>query len=489
MPPVIAAVGIAAVGAIAGVALGAITVGSALVSVGVTALTAGASYLLAPKIKASSAVDASEAPQAAPANQARTITSRQATPLRRFAYGRVKTGGALFFEDNANPYLYQGYALSDGVIGGFVNVYFGDVLIPLVDTYGYGNYFDAAGGSIYEGNFVLEFRPGDRPSAYSTLLFAAFAPAVSNETFRQEGVAKAVVQLNWGTDSTEHNLLWGNSIQPLFLIEGMKVYDPRDGGQDADDPDTWEYSNNPALCLAHALTNMWWAAIDPDFIDWDAVGDAADVCDATVTYNGEPYARFQLSGIFQAGFDVPTQVADMLSSFGGALYYSDGLYKIRADEDTASVWTIEDADILGIGEFVAEGDTVSTPTAIRAKYFDQQDEGDENISPVYESALVATEGYREKTINVPFCSQNHSAQILAFRHLAYAQDGRAVNLTLRDCAIYLEPFDVVMISSETAPFLNGDYRVMQVDLVDQGVAVTLQGRPSGAYAAESTYLQ
>ena len=43
------------------------------------------------------------------------------------------------------------------------------------------------------------------------------------------------------------------------LVKGHKVYDPRIGGDDVDDPSTWDWSMNPALCLA-------------DFLIWQDVG-------------------------------------------------------------------------------------------------------------------------------------------------------------------------------------------------------------------------
>lgn len=66
-----------------------------------------------------------------------------------------------------------------------------------------------------------------------------------------------------------------------FEVKGKKVYDPRDGAQLLADPSTWTWSDNPALCLADFLSNESYGARKP--VDWDAVSDAADYCDETVT--------------------------------------------------------------------------------------------------------------------------------------------------------------------------------------------------------------
>lgn len=480
MPPVLFAVGAAVLSAGVGVAIGAVTIGSAIAAVATTAITAGVSYLLTPSIPRAAADG--EAPAPAQANHFRQVVTRQAVPHRKLVYGRVRRAGDLFFEDNVNPHLYRGILLSDGPIEGVEQIYFGDTVVPLD---GSGN---ASAGTIHNGSLSAEFSTGTAGQTASTMLLGAFPDTLTSD-FRQLGVARAVLKYHWGDDSTEHNVLWGNSIDPTFLMKGRLCYDPREVGHDIDDNSTWDYTTNPALCIADALTHMGWNAISPDLIDWASVTSAANTCDETVAYGEAMVAQFTFAGIFVLGEDVPGQVQEMLSAMNGAFYFDNGVYKLRADTLRTSVWTIEDADIIGISEFAVEGDVDTTPTAIRARFFDSDSAGEDSMTPVYQSALVSSEGYREKTLSLPFTAQSHSAQIIAYRHMAYAQDGRAVNLTLHDAAISLEPFDVITISSQEIPSLNGKYRVMQRDMVAEGVLVTLQGMPETAYVPPSDYLQ
>jgi hypothetical protein len=64
------------------------------------------------------------------------------------------------------------------------------------------------------------------------------------------------------------------------MTEPVKCFDPRDKTQRLDDPTTWKPTDNPALILAHGLTNAE--------ANWDWVVEQADYCDELVT---NPYAN------------------------------------------------------------------------------------------------------------------------------------------------------------------------------------------------------
>jgi hypothetical protein len=479
MLPVIIPVAIAAAGAAAGVALGVTTVIAAAISVGVTALAAGASYLMRPSTQPRTQ---GQQLSAAPANEQRSVPVAQAVPPRRFVYGRVRTGGALFFQDNNNPFLYIGCALSDGVIEGVDATYIGDEIVP-VD--GSGN---ATSATRWGGKLTRTFTTGEADQTASSLLVDAF-PLLIDSSFRQRGVARAVARMDYGADAEEHNFLWGSSVSPSFLIKGLRVYDPRDSAQSLSDPSTWKFSSNPALCVAHALTHAWGVALPTTVIDYEALAAAADICDAPIIYNGESVPTFSMGGIFQGDVDFGQQIEEMLGAFRGRLNLQDGKFAIVADAPRSPVWTVQDLDILEIGEYQFATDARNLFNAISANYYDSNDAGRRSTTPPFElGPEIAAEGLRETSVNLPFTDQASSAQIIAFRELMQARDGRALTLRLIDAALYLSPSDIIEISTTFAPFLNGQFEVIQVDLADVGVMVTLRGYSAAVYADPSTYL-
>jgi hypothetical protein len=481
MPPVIIPIGIALATAGAGVAIGTVTVAAAVTSVASTAVFAGASYLLADRPGGGAATSSPTVPPAAaPANNFRTVSVRQPVPARRFILGRVRTAGVMAYIDNDNPNLYYLWLLSDGQIEGVQSVYLGETLVPL-DGSG-----DAAEGSLYFESFTLEATTGAEDQAASAILTAAFTELTSD--FRQRGIARVVTVHHWGDTAADHQTKWSNALEPTFLVEGALVFDQREVAHDVTDRTTWEYSTNPAWLIAFILMNAWDVSIAYTDLDLDSFETAADAFDATLTYNEDTVKLFELAGIVQSGHQLAAQVDDMLRSCGAVITYSGGKYGLAIDEAKTSVWTITDSDVIEVGEYQAAGNTDETPTAVKARFYDQDNSGLQATTPTYLDAAQATEGYREAVLDLGFTPKNHSAQILAYRDLQKARDGRRLELVVSDAGLYLQPLERVTVSFDNASFLNGEYSVVQVDLDQNGCILSLVGYVAGAYTDPTTYL-
>jgi hypothetical protein len=477
MPFILIPVVGAAIAAGVGVAIGAVTVAAAITSVAVTAAAAGLNYLLAEKPVG--APGYTSPIQAAPANSERTIAVRQAAPPRRFVLGKVRTGGAVFMQDNDNPNLYICSVLSDGPIGGIDRVFFGQTEVILNGTLG--------GTGLYTNKIQFEFGLGSTTQAVSSMLsgVTAFAGFVSSN-YRQQGCARAIARLNWGADSQNNAVLWGNSLSPSYVVRGVLAYDPRDGSQVLATPSTWKYTANGALLTAFAITHVWGSPLDNADIDWTSVAAAANAADATLTYGGSTVPIFVTGGVFQAESEIASQVNSLLQSFGGAITLDNGLYRIDTDQARTSVFTITDDDILGVGEFQHAVSTEDLFGAISAQYFDINDSGQQATTPVY---AVGAGAQRETGLSLPYCAAAHSAQILAYRALMKSRTDKAVSVTVTDAGLYLLPFvDVVTIASDVATFMNGTYEILQVDLQPEGVTLRLREYAPSAYADPATYL-
>ena len=104
-------------------------------------------------------------------------------------------------------------------------------------------------------------------------------------------------------------------------IQGRKVYDPRrdpthpdysgSGSQALGNPATWEYSTNPALCLADFITSTAYGmAWD---IDWASVADVADECDTVVSGGG----KRRTLNLYIDKPSAPEDVLDTLRRYAG----------------------------------------------------------------------------------------------------------------------------------------------------------------------------
>ncbi|MDF1801731.1 hypothetical protein [Thalassovita sp.] len=113
-----------------------------------------------------------------------------------------------------------------------------------------------------------------------------------------------------------------------------KVWDPRDGAQDANDPTTWTVSNNAWLCVLDALRNNPLARWSLGQIDLDSFIAAANDADASrlrLDTTTEP--RWRLGGTvgFGGGSVLLDVIAPMVAATGGDLLISgDGITAIPA---------------------------------------------------------------------------------------------------------------------------------------------------------------
>lgn len=497
MAPIIIPIALSVATAGVGFAVGAVSAAAAVFSVAATAVAAGYSYLTTPHAQGVGGVSptpllngparfsdggGSAALAGFAVNEQRPYAVRQPTPPRRFAYGRLRVGGAVLYQDTANPYLLVITALSDGTISEIEKLYLGEDAVT-VDGSG-----DAISGTRFYQRVKVELSGTGADSQTRSALAVATVTTLPT-SFKQSGIARGVVRLDWGPDASTHNYVYGTGVEPAFLVKGVKVYDPREAGHDVNDPDTWAYSDNPALCVAHAIITAWGVALDPAKIDWDSVAAAADVCDESISFGSSSFSKFTLAGVFQSDQTLAAQVAQMLTAFDGIISYSDGLYSIKASEAASSVTTFTDDDIIGIEDFAHEMPAASLFTAIKATYYDADTSGRKLMTPVIDLTTSLGETVvRETAVDLPFTPKGPSAQILAYRRLRASRSAVPLSIRLRDCGVFLDAGDVFTIQSDTMPFLDGDWRAVQIDLAGVGCIVAARRYVANMYADPTTYL-
>lgn len=278
-----------------GAAFGATAIGSFLTgtTLGSLLLNIGISYLLTPKAKA-------------PTIEATRVNSRLANSPRWQLAGTVLAGGevGIFAEHDADgnfwyivghgdakmatspQYFFDGIPVtrSDGT-DGFTA---GDVT---TDAFCAGDKWAAYTGT---GTKVPIFRiyrvtPGVS-AAYGTLP-AAFTTAFPSlpADFRLAGVSFSIIRIaaipsqHYGTHMRYRGPIGIGEPSVTVAANWNRIYDPRDAGQDIDDPTTWEFGDgNPALIWAWWRINGFGRNRPHTEINWDLVADAADACDQEV---------------------------------------------------------------------------------------------------------------------------------------------------------------------------------------------------------------
>jgi len=175
-------------------------------------------------------------------------------------------------------------------------------------------------------------------------------------TTNHRGRGVAYIALTYQFDETIYKT---GKPEITCLVQGKKVYDPRldstqtggSGSQRVDDPTTWAYSINPALCLAdYLLDNKLGLGESDEKIDYDLVMDAADICDELVNIPGSAtQKRYTCNVILIATDRFEENIQVLAQAMAGVCYYSSGKWRIYAGAWSYSAFTLGDNDLIDGG--------------------------------------------------------------------------------------------------------------------------------------------
>lgn len=225
----------------------------------------------------------------------------------------------------------------------------------------------------YSGFIQVVYHTGAIPATADATLVATFG-AEYTASFEGNAIAYFWVKLkrDTRTDDEIKNAAAPQNVR-LFQsgppgevsvsITGHRIYDPRQdstnggsGAQRANDPTTWVWSNNPALCIRDYLTatgvykshyanaNLNIGCLDwpSSIIDDVAVATSANICDVTFT---DPetitHAQYALDGLLSTGTAYGDNVQLMLTTMGGSLIPAGGKFQINAAQYVSPSFDID----------------------------------------------------------------------------------------------------------------------------------------------------
>lgn len=204
------------------------------------------------------------------------------------------------------------------------------------------------------GTVLATHYTGTTGQAVDAKLVSAYSAISITHTDTLAGIAYSVIELQPGADIGDMHA----------IVQGRKIYDPRDGTQTLGTPSTYKYSDNPALALADAITNTtygWGKAID-----WTSVTAAANACDAVVS--GE---KKRIIGITLDTRQSAEEWVDILRAHAGCYVVpSPSGYKLVPDATASSVRTFAKADIVKGSLQWAMKPTEQQPNVIEISYTD-----------------------------------------------------------------------------------------------------------------------
>lgn len=304
----IEAIGIAILSAVGTSAAVATTVGIAGVSlatiVGTTAILGG-----------SLLISALTTPDTRQRVQAQQVATKQALPPRKRAYGTVMLAGPKIEEQSLNGRISVALYHVEGPIGGYLGYFLEDKRANLPE-FSLGGF---SGIAPYQNYVVLEGYLGTVDQAASGALMQ-FPQWTADDRLR--GCAYSVMTAVAPPEKKYKNYFGsGRWPEHRVLIRASLVWNLNDPSQ-SEDPSTWKWSDNAALCIRDHLTHQTWGLKVPaSVIDNASFAAKANLCNQPITNNNEEvYPRYYLGGAFDLTDEPADPLQGMLDAMDGYLY-------------------------------------------------------------------------------------------------------------------------------------------------------------------------
>jgi len=463
-----AILGAVAPGAVAATTIAGLSVGAWLVGTAVTtALTSFALRKLGPKAGAGSAD-----------NRGTLINARQAAAAHEYVYGQTRKGGIVTYMNTSGPsndYLNMIIALAGHEVEEIGSIYVNDEIISL----------DASGfvtGTRWGGKVRILNHIGNQTSATDNFANAStnlqstiIAECGLTNNFVGQGIAYMYVRLQYDQDVFSGGV-------PTFtaIVKGKKVYDPRTS--------TTAYSNNAALVIRDYITSA--TGLNDSAVDDTYFSAAANDCDDAIPLSGGgTQVRYTIDGVINAESTTGNALADMMEACNGALFFSGGVWKMKAGVYNASVKS------LTLDDF-RSGITLPTRLSrrdnfnrITGKFIDASSDWIETDFPaIVSSAFLSEDNGVENTLDVGMSMVTNAAraQRLAKQKLFRSREQMTVIAEFGLAAMGVEVGDIVDLTIDRYGWNAKEFEVAAWSLMvaDGGglrVAMTLRETSQAAF--------
>lgn len=261
----------------------------------------------------------------------RQATARQSVGARVRFYGRVKTGGTLWFFETKDGTLYVGVTLNEGEISGVVEWWLNDQLVT-TDADGQVNeapYVFTDNGNTYRVARLLA-KYGTAEQTVFSLLDSVF-PEV-DESHRNRGVALALGQFQEVPRDQISNVYPQLNPNIRVVQDASLVYKVREGFRG--------WSDNAGDVIYDYLTGMdgagfqYGAGYDPDEVEIASFQAFANLSYQPVTLKGGGIIpRYSINGSYGLNEEMRDVLPRMLAACDGELYMNSvGKIAIRGGQ-------------------------------------------------------------------------------------------------------------------------------------------------------------
>lgn len=278
------------------------------------------------------------------------------------------------------------------------------------------------------------------------------------------------------------------------------------GSHRQDTQSTWEWSENPALCILDYLTSTRYGrGIPYSQIDMQSFIEEASYCDERIynvlDRNGDTISgqkRYTCNGAINPSQSSLDNIKYLLGSCRGYLLPPSNLFKIVIDKKNTiePVFTFDKTNIIGDWQIVGRG-IREFKNKVKTRFFDKDNKYDESINiitnrdsnnnDIFKSADNGRE--LEAEIKLPFTNEHWRADVLGQHIMKQSRVKWTVSFTSTLEAFKVEANDVVYIKHSTMGWSEGSlskgklFRINTVELMaEDTIKITAEEYQDNIYS-------
>lgn len=363
---------------------------------------------------------------------------------QQLIYGRTKVGGVrVYSEETQNSkYLHKVIVYAGHEIESYDEIYLNDELVTI------------------NGSGIVT-----SPSHYSNMVRLKLYTGTANQTadsdlvgesdglwtsaHRLRGIAYIYARFKFSSDAFPNG-------EPVItvVVKGKKVYDPRTS--------TTAWSSNSALCLRDYLTSKYCLQEISGNIDDALVSAAANICDEPVLTNAGYEARYSCDGAIITSVKPIDGINAILVTMGGSIWFSQGMWRMRAAAWTTPVVTFDENDLRSGMSISTRNSRRDNFNIVGGKFRGSESKWVEDEYPEYRSdTFIAVDGGLESRAEIDVLLVNSSprAQRLAKLALYRSREQITFSATFSLRAMQVQVGDVVYFNNTRAGWFSKPFEI------------------------------
>ena len=380
--------------------------------------------------------------------QGRTQMIKQPTVPRRVIYGKARVSGVLGYVESTNDdqNLHMIIMLAGHEVNSIGEIYVNDEAVTLD---GNGN---VTAPSKYSSKIrILKHLGSNDQSADSVLINDSNGKWTDQHRLR--GIAYIYVKLIFDRNAFPQGIP-----NVSALVEGKKVFDPRNS--------TTAFSANPALIARDYLTSTSYGfgAITGE-VDDTSITTAANICDESITLDaGGTENRYELHGSFQTSGSPKSILSNLLTSCGGIVTYTNGVFKVKVAKYITPTITLDEGDLRGSIQLQTKRSKRDNYNAVKGQFTSTETNYILADYPAITSSTFETEDGGDRQfldLDLPYTTSVSMAQRLA--KIALYRNRQQVSITY-PCSMkgfQLDVGDTVMINNTRFGFSSKVFEIAE----------------------------